>query len=109
MSNENNFPITNDHEIKKEILIIKNHLIKAGLSDEKLDAAIIELKPMLDPLFKPIQSVLDIPGGIGLTQEKISIITDSHSKCIREIFSQFSEIRGYAALVIAGLVGREHS
>lgn len=103
------FPIKDKSSLQEALTNIRRTYLNAGLSEADADAAILELRPLLQEFVGDrFESTMTIPADCALTSEQLEIITTAHNKCVQEIFSHFSEKLGIAACVVAGLVARRY-
>lgn len=106
MDNVIKFPTKEELTSKKIENWIRETCKKGGLSDEMIDDVISEYKPFHKELFPRYESVMKIPGNIGLSLKQIDSITRAHNKCIKGAFDHFLELQAHAAHIIIGLIAR---
>lgn len=91
--------------IRKVIAIYK----EAGLSDASIEAAIDELKPVLEPLILGrIEFVFEIPSEWALTPEQVELVGAAHDRCMKEAIKIINSQTEIAITTIIGLIGRKY-
>lgn len=109
MQNVIQFPPNNERDLRASLTWAKNVYMKAGLTTDAADAALTELKPLLEPFFEPFKTVLDIPLELGLSDEQIEAIRELHNNAVQELIAFHLNKIGLAMQTIAGLVGAKHA
>lgn len=103
------FPIKDRNALSLALESAQALYIKAGLSPNQAVAARGELELLLAPLAKEYESLMELPGDLGLSESQIATITSAHNQCIQALVAHFTQQLGYAVSTIAGLVGRNHT
>jgi hypothetical protein len=98
------FPGHSDIGVKKALAYFRESYAEAGLSNDEIDIAMIELEPIVRQFLVRKEFAFNLPGDFNEEQKKY--IADTHNQCMQSAISYFSETLWLALCNIAGLIGR---
>ena len=110
MSNVTQFPLRNERSVKNALKSVESTYKKAGLSREQIAWALDDLKPYLEELLvrEKKELAMEIPGGIGLSENQIEVIANAHNKCMRETINHYEKYLGMALSILAGEIASKY-